>query len=61
MTEQDPRQPQRLDGTSYAEAPATEDEKADAIAALAVIAVAVLAAVHFVYTGGLPAFLGQIL
>lgn len=44
------------------EAPAvTQDEKADAVAAFAVIVVAILTAIHFVYTGGLPAFLEHVL
>jgi hypothetical protein len=40
----------------YQGEPVTEDQKADAIAALAIVVVGVLAAIHFVYTGGLPAF-----
>lgn len=38
-----------------------EDERADALAALAVVVVVVLAGIHFVYTGGLPAFFASIL
>jgi hypothetical protein len=38
-----------------------EDERADARAALVIVVVAVLSAIHFVYTGGLPAFFAQVL
>ncbi len=37
-----------------------ENEKADVKAAFAVVVVAVLGAIHFVYTGGLPAFLSNV-
>lgn len=45
-------------GQSREEQVRAQNERADAIAALLVISVAVLAAIHFSYTGGLPAFLG---
>ncbi len=45
----------------YEPVPSTEDEKADAVAALAIIVIAILAAIHFVYTGGLPAFVADFL
>lgn len=38
-----------------------ENEAADVKAALAIVVVAVLGAIHFVYTGGLPAFLADFL
>lgn len=38
-----------------------ENERADAIAAFVVLASAVLAGIHFAYTGGLPAFLAHVL
>ena len=38
-----------------------EDERADAIAALVILTVAVLAGIHFAYTGGLPAFIANVL
>ena len=37
-----------------------DDERADAIAAFAVLTTAVLAGIHFVYTGGLPAFFANV-
>lgn len=37
------------------------NERADAFAAFVVLAVAVLAGIHFVYTGGLPAFVANFL
>lgn len=37
------------------------DEAADAKAAFAILALAVLGGIHFVYTGGLPAFLADFL
>jgi|GEM_PF-2104436 hypothetical protein len=38
-----------------------EDERADAFAAFVVIVVAVLAGIHFAYTGGLPGFVTNVL
>lgn len=59
MSDHDSHSPQALDG-HYEGQPATEDEKADAFAALVVIVVGILTAIHFVYTGGLPAFLEHV-
>lgn len=45
----------------YEPTPATQDEKADALAAFSVIVVALLTAIHFIYTGGLLAFFEHVL
>lgn len=39
----------------------TADEKADALAALSIIVIAILTAIHFIYTGGLPAWFAHVL
>ena len=49
-----------LQGHYEPQAP-TADEKADALAAFAIITIGILAAIHFIYTGGLPAWLAQVL
>lgn len=60
MSDHDSGQTEVSEG-HYEPTSATQDEKADALAAFAVIAVALLTAIHFIYTGGLPAFLEHVL
>lgn len=38
-----------------------QDERADALTALVIVTLAVLAGIHYVYTGGLPAFIANVL
>lgn len=49
---------QQLDSSDEAR---KDNERADAVAAFVVLTVAVLAGIHFVYTGGLPAFVANVL
>ena len=60
MSEHDSHHPPAFEG-HYEPQPITDDEKADAIAALAVITIAILTAIHFIYTGGLLAFFAHVL